>query len=134
MHAPQHSVPPTLQQATADPCLRRRLLDTQGHIWVSLWGCYCSILLGPGVHKALFVSSKSLFPQSCVSSGGFMVGLIETSSKMAYASPRALPLKQASADPYLHRRHSDSSGSVSVGWACVLCPFQVEQLRRSGAW
>ena len=115
MHAPQHSVPPTLQQATADPCLRRRLLDTQGHIWVSLWGCYCSILLGPGVHKALFVSSKSLFPQSCVSSGGFMVGLIETSSKMAYASPRALPLKQASADPYLHRRHSDSSGSVSVG-------------------
>ena len=28
----------------------------------------CSFLLGPGAHKVLFVSSKSLFPQSCVSS------------------------------------------------------------------
>ena len=32
-----------------------------------LWG-HCPFLLGPGVHKALFVPSKSLFPQSCVSS------------------------------------------------------------------
>ena len=28
---------------------------------------HCSFLLGPGVHKILFVPSKSLFPQSCVS-------------------------------------------------------------------
>ena len=32
-----------------------------------LWG-HCSFLVGPRVHKVLFVPSKSLFPQSCVSS------------------------------------------------------------------
>ena len=40
------------------------------------------------VHKILFVPSKSLFPQSCVSSGGSMVGLMVTSYKSAYAIPR----------------------------------------------
>ena len=29
---------PTLQQATADPCLRWRLLDTHRQVWVSLVG------------------------------------------------------------------------------------------------
>ena len=42
-------------------------LDTHGQVWVCLlWG-HCSFLLSPGVHKVLFVPSKSLFPQSCVS-------------------------------------------------------------------
>ena len=46
---------PTLQHAIADPHLRQRLLDTQGQVWVNLlWG-HCSFLLGPGVHKVLFV-------------------------------------------------------------------------------
>ena len=50
------------------------LLDTHGQVWVSLlWG-HCSFLLGSAVYKVLFVSSKSLFPQSSVSSGGSMVG------------------------------------------------------------
>ena len=54
MHALLHSVPPTLQQATADPCLCRRLLDTHRQVWVSLlWG-HCSFLLGPGAHKVFF--------------------------------------------------------------------------------
>ena len=80
---------PTLQQATADPRLRWRLLDAPWKVWVSLlWG-HCSFLLGPGAHKVLFVPSKSLFPQSCVSSGGSMVGLMATSSKKAYAIPRS---------------------------------------------
>ena len=84
-----YSVPPALQQATADPRLHWTLLDTPGHVWVSLlWG-HCSFLLGPGAHKVLFVPSKSLFPQSCVSSGSFMVGLMATSSKRAYATPRS---------------------------------------------
>jgi len=57
MHALLHTVPPTLQQATADPCLSWSLLDTHGHVWVSfLWG-HCSFLLGPGGHKVLFVPS-----------------------------------------------------------------------------
>ena len=35
-------------------------------VWVNLlWG-HCSILLGPGTHKVLFVPSKSLFSQSCI--------------------------------------------------------------------
>ena len=42
--------------------------------WVSLlWGD-CSFLLGPGVHRFLFVPSQSLFPKSYVSSGGSSVG------------------------------------------------------------
>ena len=62
-------LPPTLHQATADLCLPCRLLDTQGQVWVSLlWG-HWSFLLGPDVHKVLFVPSKSLFSQSCASSG-----------------------------------------------------------------
>ena len=48
MQAPLHSVPPTLQQATADPHLRWRLLDTHRKFWVSLlWG-HCSFFLGLG--------------------------------------------------------------------------------------
>ena len=47
------------------------LLETPGHSQASLGQSFvghCSFLLGPGVHKVLFVPSKSLFPQSCISS------------------------------------------------------------------
>ena len=72
---PLLSVPLTLHQASANPCLCKRLLDTHGQVWVSLlWGHY-SFLLGPGTHKVLFVPSKNLFPKSCVSSVGSMVGV-----------------------------------------------------------
>ena len=120
---PAHSVPPTLQQATTDQHLHWRHLDTHGKSGsVLLWG-HCSILLGPDAHKVLFVSSKSLFPQSCVSSGGSIMGLTVTSSRRAYAiprsaAPRLLPLGQATADPYLHRDSQilkGRSGSASVG-------------------
>ena len=90
MQALPHSVPPTLQQATADTHLCWRLLDTHGQVWVSLLGGHCSFLLGPGVHKVLFVPSKSLFPQSCVSSGSSMVELMVTFSNRAYAIPRSI--------------------------------------------
>ena len=67
-------------------------LETPGHygqVWVSLlWG-HCSLLIGPGAHKVLIVPSKSLFPQSCVSSGHSKVGLMATSSKRAYATPKS---------------------------------------------
>ena len=36
MHELPHWVPLTLQQATADPHLHQRLLDTHGQVWVSL--------------------------------------------------------------------------------------------------
>ena len=56
-----HSVPPTLQQATANPQLCWRLLVTHGQVWVHLlWG-HGSFLLGPGAHKVLFEPSKHLW-------------------------------------------------------------------------
>ena len=55
-------MPLTSQQATIYPCLCQTLLDTHRQVWLSLlWG-YCSFLLAPGVHKVLFVPSKSMFP------------------------------------------------------------------------
>ena len=82
-------MPPTLKQVTMEPQHRWRLLNTHGLVWVSfLWG-HCSFLLSPGAHKVLFVPSKSLFPQSCASSGGSTVGLMATSSKRVYAILRS---------------------------------------------
>ena len=111
-------VPPTLQQATADPHLCRRLLDAHGQFWDSLlWG-HCSFLLGPGVHKVSFVPSKSLFPQSCVSSENSILGLmvrpppIGLMTQPVLLHPEPLPLQQATADLYLHRRHSTTQRQV----------------------
>ena len=121
MNALLHSVPPTLQQAITNPCLHWRLLDTHTQVWVSLlWG-HCSFLLSSGAHKVLFVPSRSLFPQSCVSSNSSMVGLMVTSSKRACAIPRpAAPRAPAPVaghcwpvPPQETPKHS--SVSVSVG-------------------
>ena len=60
-----------------------------GQVWVSLLCGHCSFLLGPGVLKILYLPSKGLFPQSCVSSGISMVGLMVTSSKRACVIPRS---------------------------------------------
>ena len=74
---------------TTNPCLCQRLLDTHRQVWVSLlWG-HSSFFLGPGVHKILFVPSKSLFPPSCVGYGSSIVGLMALSSKGAYAIPKS---------------------------------------------
>ena len=80
---------PTLQQATADPRIHQCPLDTYSHVWVSLLCGHCFFLLGPGAHRIFFVPSKSLFPQSYVSSGSSVVGLMMTSSKRAYAIARS---------------------------------------------
>ena len=111
---------------------------TPGHSWASLGQFLVGSLplsSSPGVHRVLFVPSKSLFLQSCVSSGGSVVGLVATSSKRAYATPRsaaprALPLQQATADPYFCRRHSDTvlAQSLWVGHAFCALP-RSEQLR-----
>ena len=60
-----------------------------GQVWISLLWSHYSFLLGPGVHKVLFVPSKSLFLQSYVSSGGSIVEPMATSSKRAYSIPRS---------------------------------------------
>ena len=73
--------------------------------------------LGPGALKVLCVPSKSLFPQSCVSSGGSMVGLMVASSKRAYTIPKSTapraPVNLAGhSDPYLRRRYSNTQRQV----------------------
>ena len=68
VHTLPHSMSPILQQATANPCFHQRLLDNHRQVLASLLCGHCSFLLGPGAHKVLFVPSKSLFPQSHVSS------------------------------------------------------------------
>ena len=83
------SVAQTLQQATTNPCLYWRLLDTLGQVWVSLLWSQCPFLLCLSAHKVLFVPSKSLFSPSCASSGSSLVGLMATSSKRAYAIPKS---------------------------------------------
>ena len=69
--------------------------ETPGHSQASLdQSLLGSLLLSPGswcTQRVCFAcTSKSLFPQSCVSSGGSMVELMETSSKRAYAIPRSV--------------------------------------------
>ena len=57
---------PSLQQATAYPCLRGRLLDTHGQVLVSLlWG-HCSFLLGLGAQKIfVYALQESVSPVLC---------------------------------------------------------------------
>ena len=112
VHALPRSVPLVPQQASTIPRLRRRLLDTHGKSGSVLWG-HCSFLLGPGAHKVLFVPSQSLFLQSCVSSGGSVVGLMVTSSKRACVIPRVCCTQSpgpaaSTADLYLLRKPSNA--------------------------
>ena len=93
--------------------------------WGVSCGGHCSFLLGPGAHKVLSVPSESLFPQSCVSSGGSMVGLMATSSKRAYATPGSTaPRAPGPAAVHcwscLHRRHSSTVLSQSLWGLWVL--------------
>ena len=47
------TVSPNPKQATADPRLQHRFLDTHRQVWVSLlWG-HCSFLLDPGAHMVM---------------------------------------------------------------------------------
>ena len=88
MHVLLYSLPPILQQATTDPCLCWRLLDTHRQVWVSLpWGD-CSLLLGPGAQGSVCALQEPI-SQSCVSSGSSIMGLMATSSKRAYATPKS---------------------------------------------
>ena len=117
MHTLLHSVPPTPQQATADPRLHRRPLDPHGQVWVSLlWGHWSWCTQG-----YLCALQESASPVLC-KFWGSMVGLMVISSKRAYAIPKSAP---RAPDPVaIHRpippqktlKHSFFS--VSVGSLC----------------
>ena len=88
----------------------------------------CALFSWVLVHKVLFVPIKSLFPQSCASSGSSMVGLMVTSFErvLPYPDllhPEPLPLRQDTADPYLRRRQSKAFLAQSLWdiWDLV-CP------------
>ena len=81
----------------SQPCSRPLLTHpSAGDSW-TLKGKFVSVSCGVTAPfswvllctKFLFVPSKSLFPQSYVSSGGSMVGLMATSSKRAHGIPRS---------------------------------------------
>ena len=105
------------------------LPETPGHSRASLgWSLVESLLLSPGSWCAQ--SSVCALPESislsCVSSGSSLVGLMATSSKRAYATPRSdapepLALWQATADPYLLRRHSNTQRQVWFSLCEVWC-------------
>ena len=80
---PQPCLRPAPAHASSGDCWT--LMGKSGQSFVG------SLLFSPGswCTQILFVPSKSLFPQSCESSGGSMVGLMATSSKRAYAIPRS---------------------------------------------
>ena len=92
------------------PCIGPPLTHTSAGVSWTLTGKSGSVSCGVTapfswvlacMHKLLFVSSKSLFPQSCVSSGVSVVELKVTSSKRAYAIPRSV-LPRAPAPAALH--------------------------------
>ena len=56
---------PAPQPATVGPGVHWRLLNIYSQVWLSLIWDHCSFLLGPGVHKVLFLPSKSLFSWLC---------------------------------------------------------------------
>ena len=59
-----YSVSPTLQQATANPCLSQRLLDTHGQVWVSLLWRHFSFLLG--AYKFLLIKYQREYNKNVI--------------------------------------------------------------------
>ena len=112
MHAWLHSVPLTLSQATSDPHLHWRLLDTHRHIWVSL------LWVTAPFSWVLMCTSFCLCPQESISP--ILCTFWQLCGRLMATSPRGLmpypgllhpeplPLWQSTADPYLHRRHSNT--------------------------
>ena len=60
-HTSAFSAPHTAAGHHQPTPLRETPRHSQASLGSRLWG-HCSFLLGPGVHKVLFVPSKSLFP------------------------------------------------------------------------
>ena len=86
------------------------LLETPGHSRASLGQSLVgSLILSPGswCTQGFVCASKSLFPWSCVSPGGSLVGLMVTSSKTAYAISR-------SAAPRVHTPRTGHSWYVPL--------------------
>ena len=80
-----------------------------------------------------------LVPQSNVSSGSSMLGLMMTSSKglmphPGLLHPEPLPLQQATAHPYLCRRHSKAGLAQSLQGPLVRTRFCLSPWNISGGY
>ena len=108
------SRPPATNASAGDPWT---LMGKSGSVSCGVTAPFSWVL----VHTTFCLCLQESVSQSCVSSGGSMVGLMATSSKRAYATPRSAapraPVPAAdTADLNLLRWHSGhSSVSVSVG-------------------
>ena len=88
-HFPPHLVPPTLQQATTDPHLRWRHLDTQGNSGsVLLWGSLLHSLGSWCTQGFVCVLQESVSQVLC-KVWWLCFGLMVTYFKRAYAIPRS---------------------------------------------
>ena len=122
-----HTAKLSAPNPATDHCQPTSLPETPGHSQASVpQALVGSLILSPGswCTQAFVCAPKTLFPQSCVSSGSSMMRLVATSSMGAYATPRAAAPRapapaQSTADPYLCRRHSNTVLSQS------LCGFWV---------
>ena len=123
MHILLHSVPPTLQQATADPCFHWRLLDTQGQVGSVSCGV-TSLSPGSWCTRFCLCPPRVYFPVLCrfwqpysgVNGNILQEGLCHTH----LLHPEPLSLWQPTADLYLHRRCSNTVLSQSLWGPWVL--------------
>ena len=126
----------TLLHSVPRPCSRAPLTQASaGSSWTLMGksgsvscGVTAPFLLGPDAHKLLFLPSKCLFPQFCVSSGGPMVGLMATFFQEGlchthvYCTQSSCP---CGSPPCLYRRHSNIVLSQSLWglWVLVCTKF-----------
>lgn len=102
--------PPPTHTSAGDP---RTLTGKSGSVSCGVTAPFSWVL----VCTRFCLCPPKVLPQSCVSSGSSVVGLMVTSSKglkphPGLLHPEPLPLGQATADPYLCRRHSNSQREV----------------------
>ena len=121
MHVLLHLLPSILQETTTNPCLHWRLLGKSGSVSCGVTSPFSWVL----VHTRFCLCPSSIYSQSYVSSGSYMVWLMATSSKRVVPYPRLLhpePLSlwQSTGDLYLHRRHWKTILSQSLWDPCVL--------------
>ena len=128
MQALRHSVPPTLQQATVNPCLHQRLLDTHGQVCVSpLWvTAPCSWVLVTKGFVGAFQESVSLVLYKFWQLYG---GLMATSFKRAYVipyctqspCPHSSPLLTCASSKDTQTQFCLSLCGVSGSWCTKVC-------------
>ena len=114
----------------SQPCSRPPLTHAfTGDSWTPRQSPVGSLFLSPGFWCTwLCCALQESISESCVSSGSSMVGLVVTSSKRAYVTPKSaapLPLWQAIAEPDLCRRCSNTVLSQSLWglWVLVCTRF-----------